>query len=149
MIGGLLWIQRRSIFSLGSYERRIEQCCGVSRRKDDGTFFPWPHLTFPSPLYNSHQVREPNKCLGWLWVPISYLESVAASQIELTRLREAAASKGNALPVSLEKMLEAQRLAEALRSSGDVRRVEKGSRLSGEVSSQQRGFGASNLIIYS
>jgi len=105
MIGGFFWIQKRSSFSSESYERRSEELCGVLKRKNDGNFFPWPYLTFPSPLYYSHQVREPNECLGWLWIPISYLESVAASQIELTRLRAAAASTGNALPVSLEKML--------------------------------------------
>lgn len=79
------------------------------------------------------QVREPNKCLGWLWVPISYLESVAASQSSLKRLRDAAEREGHALPVSLEKMLEAQRLAEAMRNSGEFKRSDR-DRIPGEVS---------------
>ncbi|KAN0065133.1 hypothetical protein ACQY0O_001630 [Thecaphora frezii] len=65
-------------------------------------------------------VTEPDKCLGWVWVPWSYLRNAAEQQRSLERLQSQARNQGQSLPVSLEKLLAAQRLAHTMRALEDV-----------------------------
>ena len=66
------------------------------------------------------QIMEPTKCLGWFWVPMSYLRNAADRQHQLLRLQHAAASEGRSLPVSIDKLLEAESLAQALQDADDT-----------------------------
>ncbi|PWZ00084.1 hypothetical protein BCV70DRAFT_104793 [Testicularia cyperi] len=61
------------------------------------------------------KLMEPHKCLGWMWVPLSYLQYSADQQVQLQRLQGRAALDGQQLPVSIEKLIEAERLAQAMR----------------------------------
>ncbi|EPQ26980.1 uncharacterized protein PFL1_05615 [Pseudozyma flocculosa PF-1] len=65
-------------------------------------------------------VTEPEKCLGWTWVPWSYLKNAAEQQHAMQQLHSHALRQGQQLPVSLEKLLAAERLAQSIRSSDDV-----------------------------
>lgn len=65
------------------------------------------------------QLMEPAKCLGWYWVPIAYLRNAADRQHQLQLLQLAAASEGQSLPVSIDKLLEAESLAQALQDADD------------------------------
>lgn len=65
-------------------------------------------------------VTEPEKCLGWIWVPWSYLKHAAQQQRSMAQLHRTAAREGQQLPVSLSKLIEAERLAEAIRATGDT-----------------------------
>ncbi|PWN48016.1 hypothetical protein IE53DRAFT_412627 [Violaceomyces palustris] len=64
-------------------------------------------------------VTEPEKCLGWVWVPWSYLRAMSVSQSSIEEMKRRAESEGNRLPVGLEKLLRAERLAEAMSVTGD------------------------------
>ncbi len=66
------------------------------------------------------QLMEPKKCLGWCWTPVSYLLSAAHRQHELQLLQLAAASEGRSLPVSIEQLLEAESLAQALQEADET-----------------------------
>ncbi|GAK64835.1 7,8-dihydro-8-oxoguanine triphosphatase NUDT15 [Moesziomyces antarcticus] len=66
------------------------------------------------------KIMEPNKCLGWAWVPISYLRNTANRQQELQMLQMNAASEGRSLPVSIDKLLEADSLAQALQEADET-----------------------------
>lgn len=65
------------------------------------------------------QIMEPTKCLGWCWVPVSYLLNAAHRQHQLQLLQLAAASEGRSLPVSIDKLLEAESLAQALQEADE------------------------------
>ncbi|SPO26619.1 uncharacterized protein UTRI_03910_B [Ustilago trichophora] len=65
-------------------------------------------------------IMEPTKCLGWFWVPVSYLRNAADRQHQLQLLQLAAASEGRSLPVSIDKLLEAESLAQALHDADEV-----------------------------
>ena len=69
------------------------------------------------------QIMEPTKCLGWCWVPVSYLLNAAHRQHQLQLLQLAAASEGRALPVSIDKLLEAESLAQVLQDAGETDRL--------------------------
>lgn len=64
-------------------------------------------------------VMEPTKCLGWVWMPLAYLRYAAEQQTRLLRLHRRAVLAGQTLPVSLDKLMEAERLAQALRIAED------------------------------
>ncbi|KAJ9479665.1 7,8-dihydro-8-oxoguanine triphosphatase [Pseudozyma hubeiensis] len=66
------------------------------------------------------QIMEPSKCLGWCWIPVSYLLRAAHRQQELQLLQLAAASEGRSLPVSIDKLLEAESLAQALQEADET-----------------------------
>lgn len=66
------------------------------------------------------RIMEPTKCLGWFWVPMSYLRYTANRQEELRRIHFAAASEGRSLPVSLDKLLQAHSLAQALTDADET-----------------------------
>ncbi|CBQ73543.1 conserved hypothetical protein [Sporisorium reilianum SRZ2] len=65
------------------------------------------------------QIMEPTKCLGWCWVPVSYLLHAAERQQQLQLLQLAATSEGRSLPVSIDKLLEAESLAQALQEADE------------------------------
>lgn len=65
------------------------------------------------------RIMEPTKCLGWCWVPIAYLRDTADRQHQLQLIQLAAVSQGKALPVSIDKLLEAESLAQALREADE------------------------------
>ncbi|TKY84730.1 hypothetical protein EX895_005810 [Sporisorium graminicola] len=67
------------------------------------------------------QVMEPLKCLGWCWVPVPYLLNAAERQQQLQLLQLAATTEGRALPVSIDKLLEAESLAQALQDADETR----------------------------
>ncbi|SNX85091.1 uncharacterized protein MEPE_03800 [Melanopsichium pennsylvanicum] len=66
------------------------------------------------------QIMEPTKCLGWFWIPMAYLRNAADRQHQLQRLQLAAASEGRSLPVSIDKLLEAESLAQALQDADET-----------------------------
>ena len=66
------------------------------------------------------QIMEPTKCLGWCWVPVPYLLHAAERQQQLQHLQLAAASEGRSLPVSIDKLLEAESLAQALQDADET-----------------------------
>lgn len=65
------------------------------------------------------QIKEPTKCLGWCWVPLAYLREAADRQHQLQLIQIAAVKQGQALPVSIEKLLEAESLAQALKEADE------------------------------
>ncbi|SPO26321.1 uncharacterized protein UTRI_03910 [Ustilago trichophora] len=71
------------------------------------------------PVAQAH-IMEPTKCLGWFWVPVSYLRNAADRQHQLQLLQLAAASEGRSLPVSIDKLLEAESLAQALHDADET-----------------------------
>lgn len=66
------------------------------------------------------RIMEPNKCLGWFWIPMTYLRNAADRQHQLQLLQLAAASEGRSLPVSIDKLLEAESLAQALQQADEI-----------------------------
>ncbi|KAJ1018978.1 hypothetical protein NDA16_004781 [Ustilago loliicola] len=66
------------------------------------------------------RIMEPNKCLGWIWIPMAYLREAANRQHQLQLLQYAAASEGRSLPVSIDKLLEAESLAQALQDADEA-----------------------------
>uniref|UniRef100_V5EQ99 Nudix hydrolase domain-containing protein n=2 Tax=Kalmanozyma brasiliensis (strain GHG001) TaxID=1365824 RepID=V5EQ99_KALBG len=66
------------------------------------------------------QILEPTKCLGWCWAPVPYLLSAAHRQHQLQLLQLAAASEGRSFPVSIDKLLEAESLAQALQEADET-----------------------------
>lgn len=58
---------------------------------------------------------EPDKCSGWVWVPLKYLLSNAEAQASLERMEASAQQQGTSLGASMEKLLLAQRLGERMR----------------------------------
>ncbi len=62
------------------------------------------------------RIMEPNKCLGWYWIPIAYLRNAAERQHQLQLLQLAATSDGRSLPVSIDKLLEADSLPKHYRT---------------------------------
>ncbi|CDR88356.1 uncharacterized protein SPSC_04183 [Sporisorium scitamineum] len=66
------------------------------------------------------QVMEPLKCLGWCWVPVQYLLNAAERQQQLQLLQLAAITEGRSLPVSIDKLLEAESLAQALQEADET-----------------------------
>ncbi|KAJ1025995.1 hypothetical protein NDA18_003655 [Ustilago nuda] len=66
------------------------------------------------------RIMQPNKCLGWFWIPMKYLREAADRQHQLQLLQHAAASEGRSLPVSIDKLLEAESLAQALQDADDA-----------------------------
>ena len=66
------------------------------------------------------QIMEPTKCLDWVWLPFSYLRNAANRQHQLQLLQLAAASEGRSLPVSIDKLLEAESLAQALQDADEA-----------------------------
>lgn len=58
---------------------------------------------------------EPEKCSGWVWVPLKYLFSNAETQASLERMEASAHQQGTSLGASMEKLLLAQRLGERMR----------------------------------
>lgn len=66
------------------------------------------------------QVMEPNKCDGWVWVPLNYLYSLAEAQESLQRMASSSAEQGDTLGVPLEKLLLAQRLGERIHQEEQI-----------------------------
>lgn len=68
------------------------------------------------------RIMEPTKCSGWVWVPLAYLYSQLEAQDSLQKMEESAQKSGRASltagGVSLERLLEAQRLGERIHQSG-------------------------------
>ncbi|PWN18952.1 hypothetical protein BCV69DRAFT_284561 [Microstroma glucosiphilum] len=61
------------------------------------------------------KLMEPEKCSGWVWVPLKYLFSNAEAQASLERMEASAQQQGISLGASMEKLLLAQRLGERMR----------------------------------
>lgn len=74
----------------------------------------------PSQPVAQARIMEPNKCLGWFWIPMTYLREAADRQHQLQLLQHAAASEGRSLPVSIDKLLEAESLAQALQDADEA-----------------------------
>lgn len=60
------------------------------------------------------KVMEPDKCDGWVWVTLNYLYSLSEAHTSLERVASSSAQQGEALGVSFEKLLLAQRLGERI-----------------------------------
>lgn len=75
------------------------------------------HLFVPLP-----QVLEPTKCDGWVWVPLSYLFSLAEAQQSIERMDSSASQSGlTGVGVSKEQLLRAERLGAQIASSSGPR----------------------------
>ncbi len=60
------------------------------------------------------QLLEPDKCLGWEWVPLDWLVARATAQGESSKLRTQLKHQGKDLPVSEDKLALATRLGEQM-----------------------------------
>lgn len=66
------------------------------------------------------RLMEPTKCLGWCWAPVSYLLNAAHRQHQLQLLQLANESEGRSLPVSIDRLLQAESLAQAMQEADET-----------------------------
>lgn len=80
---------------------------------------------YASPSTQEAQNLEPEKCKGWAWVPWNWLASQAMAQHEADRLKEQMQAQGIPLPVSMDKLLQAQKMAAHTEGEGGPRTAEE------------------------